>query len=205
MTPFKDIVLKDNQPTEPGIRAMEMVYEKLTGECWHDWYLAGDPAYPTNRCSKCMGWLGEDNIKFNPALLTSLDDWRPLWERMEVLGIAHAHSLIEIILPRANKNEHGYYELIAGEFYLYMVAQPHHHLEAALKTLEDTCPDCEGTGMIPCDNPDHGFIDVMAATKRGFASGKYQCPACGYSGEVPCTCNNGKITLYELWERGVEG
>ena len=115
------------------------------------------------------GWLsGRD-------LFHRIDAWRRLWERMGELGLLHAQELMEIVDPTVRLNEHGMYELITGELYLLMLAQPHHHLEAALRTLEDTCPDCEGSGSLPQTLPDP-------------------------DGE-PCTCNDGKRTLYDILTR----
>ena len=155
-------------PTDHSERACELLVEHF--------FCASCPFKDEpNKNKACMN-CGHVNI----ALLTSLDAWRPLWKRMDERGLLHVQELMEIVDPTVRLNEHGMYELITGELYLLMLAQPHHHLEAALRTLEDTCPDCLGTMQKP-SNPDPsepGTLDV-------------------------CTCNNGKITLYEKLEREV--
>ena len=186
MTTFKDIVLKDGQPTEQGIRAMEMVCKALSIE-WHKWIETTfrSPTGWYKHICLCGFWYktkGSDSPWHvghhpvdNPALLTSLDAWRPLWDKLIEIGLDRYYS--GTLLQEVATTE-------GGRF--LWCAYPHHHLEAALMTLEDTCPDCEGCGEIEHDtggvNP---WGDPITALQ-------------------PCTCNDGKRTLYELWKREVK-
>lgn len=146
---FHQRVLKDGVPTEVGIRAI-----RLLRHYFYCQYCAFDKVPNKNKaCQNCA--------EANPALLTSLDAWRPLWGRMsEAQKDTYTYNLSEVI----------------GSFIhmRYWEPKPHHHLEAALRTLEVECPECEGTGNV-----------------RNF--GRTQ----------PCTCTNGKITLYDKWEEEV--
>ena len=149
-------------------RACELVYEALTGKCWHDFSLSydGDRKFAVTSdsfCTKCKvkKYLTPGKINFisfapnkygNPDLANSLDAWRPLWERMDALQRTNH----QIALARIK----------TGSMYMWDF-QPIHHLEAALRAIEIVCPECKGFGRV-------GF---------GFSR--------------PCTCNNGKITLYK--------
>ncbi len=167
--------------TDNSERASELVYEALTGECWHDAVKWNSQCW---KCSKCKDIFRLS--KPNPKLLTSLDAWRPLWERMDERGLLHVQELMEIVDPTVRINKHGMYELITGELYLLMQAQPIHHLEAALRALEDGCcgeDGCDGVGQIWQPKDEVYPVDD---------SGTW----------VDCsTCKGtGKVSLYELWE-----
>ena len=98
-----------------------------------------------------------------PALLTSLDDWRPLWEAMDLEFLNTQYwAQLELIKIREN---------------LLRYSEPIHHLEAALRAIEVTCPDCEGRGWHEV------CFDGITPEQE------------------PCTCNAGKISAYELLER----
>jgi len=179
MTTFHQQVLKDGVVTEAGMRAMELVYEALTGECWHrdvkrheleKRAFGGYPIYEIGIQCACGDAVYSEkafniHLGMNPTLLTSLDAWRPLWERMDVeQKITHQKNLTLIWCD--NPVEVFYWE-----------TTPHHHLEAALRTLEVECPECEGTG--------NSYSKTRDVTKR----------------HIPCTCTNGKITLMDKWEK----
>lgn len=122
--------------------------------------------YPNSPDAWVEGWLSSH------PLLISLDAWRPLWERMDI-------PLKEIYDDKLWKTYRAQGMCFFWELDCY------DHLEAALRTLEATCPDCEGTGKkgtMPCQCI-RGCDDVV---------------------DIKCTCNDGKITLYELLEREVK-
>lgn len=139
---FKKITLKDNRPTPKGERACELVYEALTGECWHTGkhaYNAGNILNPQINfnipltypfmsrtfyaCTKCKAIInGKFPHNWNPQLLTSLDAWLPLWERMSP--------------PQKDAYTYALSEVIGSFIHMrYWEPQPHHHLEAALRAL----------------------------------------------------------------------
>ena len=163
---------------EAGKLATKMVYEKLTGKCWHEKVMRTSMDgfhHPESHCGKCgVHVMASVRVQVpacpnNPDLLHSLDAWRELWEMYEY-KLKHAMNL---------------HQAIPGNLCPWE-AQPHHHLEAALRTLEDTCPECGGTGN------KESFIEDY--------------PAIGYrfKGRVDfCTCTDGKVDLYKLWERRV--
>ena len=166
MKTFHELTLDNGVPTPAGERAMELVYEALTGECWHGEGLI--------RCPKCGAYDGfqidPDGSPCNLALLTSLDAWRPLWERM-----SQDHKLTNRFRDKLER----YAPL---NFWL---AQPHHHLEVALRTLEVECPDCGGEGRIDITHEQSSY-------HRGNIGKHYK----------SCTCTNGKIPLWDIWEAG---
>lgn len=178
MKTFHEIVL-DNP--KAGELAMELVFEALTGECWHD---RGDGKWTgldtDMLCAKCLNrfyvWEGKNpatlvRTNTNPDLLESLDAWIPLWERMSDYQIDRMHDMLTSIV-------------CGNAFLAYSwLAKPHHHVEAALRTLEVECPECRGDGVLP----DYEMPDPIAKVNIG--------------GTVKsCTCGTGKQTLYELWK-----
>ncbi len=44
--------------------------------------------------------------------------------------------------------------------------------------MDKECNECNGTGKIICDNPDHGFIGAMPGD-----IGRLGCPVCGHDEE----------------------
>jgi Zn finger protein HypA/HybF involved in hydrogenase expression len=105
-------------------RACEIVYERITGKCWHGVPILDDERAPTKaQCPKC-----EDSMSYavkdlnNPPLSFSLDAWRPIWEAMtEDQRWKHIQSL-DVVVGKWTR-AHG-----------FMYA-PLHHLEAALRML----------------------------------------------------------------------
>lgn len=114
---MKELIAKHTE------RACELVYEALTGKCWHK-------PNSIDFCDKC----GERAI--NPDLANSLDAWRPLWERMDARQRAN-HS---IMLHRIK----------TGSMYVWD-SKPIHHLEAALRAIEVECEMCGGRGYGTAD------------------------------------------------------
>ena len=180
MKTFQEITLDKGQPTPAGDLAMELVYEKLTGGCWHGKYekvYGNTSSYGTSESIICGKCGAEYNLK-NPPLLHSLDPWRPLWEGMTPLQrVNHNIKLSQIQ---------------TGSMYMWDF-QHHHHLEAALRTLEDTCPECEGFGWICKVN---GLCSYNLKTPGKGCATKDPCE----EGKKKCTCNNGKVPLYTIWE-----
>lgn len=155
MTDFRSITLDGNTPTEQGERAMGLVFERLTGKCWHRMGKAIAPG--TRACEKCGEEFGLSG-PYNPALLTSLDAWRPL-----------LNALPTDVFFRVNKRVKARGKL---------PDEPTELLEDVMLELEDTCPECQGRGFIMFGRMLHD----------------------GYEHKDPCTCNNGKISLYTIWE-----
>ena len=125
-----------------GERAMEPVYEKLTGECWHE---ASGMIWICGKCKTDVGWNGSmrDSVAvetLNPPLLTSLDAWRPLWEIIK----QWPHEKVQLWLDSLEIAVLGHTIDIAteGDVLQVVLAKPHHHLEAALRTLEGEYPEC---------------------------------------------------------------
>ena len=162
---FQEITLDKGQPTPAGDLAMELAFEKLTGGCWHRF-----PINSTFDHLICRGECGTKTknsverqalVNGNPPLLTSLDAWRPLWEGMSWSShILHANALGKVM----DNNP------------FIWKAQPHHHLLASLRTLEDTCDKCEGRGW-------HEVCLDGITPEQEY-----------------CTCNNGKVSLMTIWE-----
>ena len=206
MTTFKEIVLKGDQPTEQGIRAMEMVYEKLTGECWHeDECEYSDDLASIHKCGKC-GDSKEIESQYtltpvNPTLLTSLDSWRPLWERLEA-DKAEILPLCPVSID--------YYLKTLNKVLLNKrsIPKPIHHLETALRTLEDTCPDCSGSGAIQVQIMTEGGYTITADMASDACmpelEGQFMSHLEADIDIEPCTCNDGKRTLYELWKEEIK-
>lgn len=178
-------------------RACELVFEALTGECWHRWEENKSDA--TFVCGKCEGWFnnytsrskGVPNVQIyegkngwptNPDLLDSLDAWVPLWEMM----------------GEDNKYEYsGVLAVIQGETKLFSwEAKPHHHLEAALRTLKVECPDCGGERHGTCKK---GIPVIRRHPTKPCANDDICQEPC----IVTCTCTNGKRSLWDIWEAGV--
>lgn len=47
-----------------------------------------------------------------------------------------------------------------------------------------TCPDCNGTGKMVCDNPDHGLIEAT-----GGETARLGCPCCGHDPDYLTDCD----------------
>jgi hypothetical protein len=186
MTNFHQTI-KDN--AEAGIRACQLVYEKLTGKCWHDdIHTVDDDRIAL--CGKCGEQVvSEFNEHANPPLLTSLDAWRPLWEGLST----EQKDTIDDIL---GKNM---------DYYYSWEAQPHHHLEAALRTLDEECPECHGQGFKCNDDPTKVTIGGYDCTcddykfAKSLTEGNYHSEQC--ESVEPCTCTNGRVSLFEIWRR----
>lgn len=56
------------------------------------------------------------------------------------------------------------------------------------------CPVCGGDGKERCDNPDHGFIEMMSGEV-----GRLVCPVCGHDPDYKVPGGN------ECWECGGSG
>ncbi len=176
-------------------KARELVYEAITGKCWHTYAryyrkhvmtnegtfnIAEAEHWPKmyegNKCCTRCKQLSSSKNGNNPDLANSLDAWRPLWERMdEQLEYAYHCVLSEIALKTGIPT---------------WKLQPIHHLEAALRAIEVDCDRCKATGLIPRHDCEYNFETEMAA-----------CPAhCSCNA---CTCNKGMRTLWEQLEREV--
>jgi len=185
MTNFTQRVINNGVPSEAGIRAVKLLREYF--------YCKTCPIRnELNRNKGCMN-CNEAPI----ALLTSLDAWRPLWEMMNKLKDrtlirGYSVNLTKVLhADESNTNPPLIFNAQADDTpmpsieimfaHQYLLAQPHHHLEAALRTLEVECPECE----IKYDHK--GYITDLP-TK-------------------PCICanTNGKITLYDKWEKHLKG
>ena len=197
-------------------RACELVYEALTGECWHKYNRSwdGDQWFisPNELCSKCgtryYVWKGKnptvlDRRNHNPDLVNSLDAWRLLWERMEYRN--YIEKLMDILGGEFIYHDTSFARynvvLVWSQFFALATAQPIHHLEAALRAIEVECPLCKGTKKVTCAD----ICGLDDNEKCGGSAG--DCPEFECSlPEFPtdCTCNNGKITLYEKLEGEVE-
>ena len=140
---FKDIALKNNQPTEPGMRAIKLLREYFFCKICP----FKDEPNKNKACINCE--------HANLSLLTTLDAWRPLG--IGNIGFGLALKLCHI-------------------------PEPWDIAEHLLRTLEDTCPDCEGKGWYNAYKKVEPMNGVYASS---------------------CTCNDGMRTLYELWEREV--
>ena len=70
------------------------------------------------------------------------------------------------------------HEIIVRDSLLVIELKPFHIVEAILRTrtLEDTCPECLGDGYHNHENVHEEIV------------------------EHSCTCNNGKVPLYTIWE-----
>ena len=143
-----DVITKHDVPTKAGIDLMRMVHEGMDMGCWHKH--GGTRTHKENArihiaiCGKCKG----DKL-INPSYLTSLDAWRPVWDKMTEEQLGKYTDTIITIDGREN--------IFSWQMY------PHHHLEALASVLEvecwckgDTfpiggghmvpCPECKGTG-----------------------------------------------------------
>ena len=157
--------------------AQRIVYEALTGKCWHTpkhkvYDNGTEDAMVTIKCDKCDMELSF--VTSNPDLVNSLDAWRPLWEGMDAIQRAN-HSI------RLAKLE-------TGSLYMWDF-KAIHHLEVALRSIKVECDKCEGTGRIPTLN-----------VKNDVTIGNMRIKSKGY---IDCTCTNGEITLWDKME--VEG
>ena len=178
---FNEIIKANPQA---GELAMEMVYEKLTGKCWHLEGKTNTASLPDGVCKKCGLWYEDwekyPNIKKHPDLLHSLDAWVPLWKLL------------------SDEQKERYYNALNDmwtEGVYQWEYEPPHHLEAALRTLEGDCSECGGTGC------KLGYRDEDGWPSNPCASGCNITQKCTQI--IICTCTNGKVSLYELWERKV--
>jgi hypothetical protein len=107
-------------------RACEVVYEEITGECWHK--NKKGHRFAAFHCGKCKTDYTEAD---NPKLATSLDAWRPIWEAMDYkLLHPYFNYLLEISIADMHKRGIP----VPAQHYLFF-ATPLHHLEAALRML----------------------------------------------------------------------
>jgi hypothetical protein len=124
-----------NATKEQIERGCELVYEKVTGKCWHkiahrigggDW--GENVSYPVNECEKCnkTGFTVKNMFTYdtaNPPLSDSLDAWRPLWAVMD----AYKHwEPYDREIGRILKRE---------GIWTSFTYDPLHHLEAALRAI----------------------------------------------------------------------
>lgn len=64
------------------------------------------------------------------------------------------------------------------------------------------CKTCGGDGIERCDNPDHGFIEIMSFDDIG----RIGCPCCGYDGFFRMkTWKNGKYEWNDCLDCGGSG
>ncbi len=163
---------------DAGESACEMVYEALTGKCWHvpEFHIIEDGMKPTTyTCNRCGVNCYDDCLPcHNPDLLDSLDAWVPLWERMPDKD-AYVKCLIDV-LGNFHWEPEDYKPLHVGRLLLEVKA--HHHVETCLRTLEEDCPECEFN--MSSDLPEAGCPNQQ--------------------------CHNGKVSLYEKWRKecGIE-
>lgn len=112
-------------------RACEIVYEAITGKCWHRW-TNPDTEAPEGliiaKCSKCSHITGGNSYAqlalamMGPSLATSLDAWaKHIWP----------------VMTDAQKAMYGYMlcEIIGDDDAQTYLATPLHHLETALRML----------------------------------------------------------------------
>ncbi len=66
------------------------------------------------------------------------------------------------------------------------------YTRACLTVLEGDCPECEGEGYKECIECDPS-AKVVSCERINIGEG------CA----IKCTCTNGKVSLYKLWERKV--
>lgn len=159
---FKAKILSDNTVTPAGKLACKMAWE---------YYTVSGPFEA-------------------PPPATSLDAWRLIWQGMDysakkkyLMGLAVAQN------PLLDVTEEWFEsKVITGAllFNFTFEAEPHHHLEAALRAAEVEC-DHNNT---ECEE----FEDMT------------DCPSYCHEEciEKWCTCTNGRITLYDKWKREVE-
>lgn len=68
---------------------------------------------------------------------------------------------------------------------------------------QEACPDCGGDGIETCNNPDHGFLNMIGSV---VGANESSCPCCGHSSDhkisnskCPTCLGTGKITKnYEI-------
>jgi len=131
-------------------RAAALVYEAVTGKCWHDdlFYISGTLV----NCRKCDEVINISvHRHVNPPLAASLDAWRPLWEKMDsnmlweyslelanLMTPEHAgleHSLISFTMGDCAGDQDDTLCLEARFGHHFFRATPPMHLEAALRAL----------------------------------------------------------------------
>lgn len=156
--------------------ACELVYEAITGECWHrygDIFQKIHEAFRHSycKCGKCgheigpyaYGTISPYRTRANPPLATSLDAWKPLWEKIDdkLFAVLHSH-----ILHKYGKRGH---------------TDPIKWLEVSLD-IKIECGKCGGEGK-------HVTLKSAIDVARGtpFAKKEYT----SYS------CKDGKVSLME--------
>jgi hypothetical protein len=115
-------------------KACEVVYERITGKCWHDfpdkWTICSKcstPAYPYKGDDKptLLEWVHVTN----PPLATSLDAWaKHIWPVMPDEQWDNYEVQVEIIHLRYWKKTQKHLRFL----------RPIMHLEAALRALGET-------------------------------------------------------------------
>lgn len=190
MNTFQEITLKGNVPTKAGELAMELVYEALTGKCWHVWDYNDRPYICKHGCG--TKWHNGIDIshaysKAHPALLTSLDAW---------VSLSDIPLLTRIMIDFITKHER--------------IPETWEILREALRTLEGACGECEGTienwqckGK-SCPHWHDASIGVYAWEYCSHPDLEYKnqyihrLSNCNFV--QSCTCHKGKVPLYKIWE-----
>jgi hypothetical protein len=160
MIKIEGIVVFDNSPTPAGEDLMRMVHEGMDMGCWHKWKKYIDTRQAIGEwsiCEYCGVVFGIDRT--NPSYLTSLDDWRKVWDKVDTMSkdfhIDYSDSLFTVrrmSLP---------YAVFPWQ------THPHHHLQALASVLTVEC-EAINNG-IPCDG---GELHKMAGLPCPSCSGK---------------------------------
>ena len=153
-------------------RASELIYEAVTGKCWHKETSSTYNPYGGHVFAKCScghKWNAKRNP--NPPLSTSLDAWREIWDAMDKKQ-KHEHWTW---LCEVTRGEDYPPTPLDREFYIWM-STPLHHLEAAMRSLTVECDKCEDGVILGGDGK-----TIMDESQN-----------------KPCTCKSGRITLWEL-------
>jgi len=199
-------------PTPEGERLMELVHEAAFGNgqscVWHKWEQTVRHIYECQVCGNIRQTKGTPPS--NPAYLTSLDAYRPIWEKM---GHEYKLKLGEIL------HVYGWAKSNLAMWEL----KPHHHLEALARTLtvpcvcqgqvEITCPTCKKVVLMDKieGDPKAGVrADIIheECLDGGFGECTYydtlgnmiedwgqDCPTCS---------GTGTITVLDAWEREIK-
>lgn len=142
MIEINNIPVYDGKPTEAGEKLMELVHEAAGMGCYHKLKLVTDSKGASKgymRCCKCYGNDYERKIRTNPAYLTSLDAYCPVWGKLE---------------DKSNqKLKYAAYLNHANETTWPWEAQPYHHLEALARTLTVECKKCNNNEVLTKDCP----------------------------------------------------
>jgi hypothetical protein len=109
-------------------RASELVYEAITGKCWHEFGPDESQGWPNkgdweHTCKKCNAKIGSSypSARWNPPLATSLDAW--------------AEHIWPVMTEYQDREWWQYLDEVVSSDIPIWKATPLHHLEAALRML----------------------------------------------------------------------